>query len=370
MADYTTIDDPSAQFQVDLYTGTGSSLANTFDGNSAMQPDLVWIKERSGTADHALYDSSRGVQKQLEVNLTAVETTESTGLTAFGSDGFTVGALAQVNTSSDTYVAWGWKANGSTTVSVAESGSGSGCVNACTHQANTTSGFSIITYTGRDDELSNGQESKLTHGLGVAPKFTIMKRRAGAVGEWYVMGKYVTSSSAYSNNEFLQLNQQNAINSDSYTGDTAPDSTHIFLGNELVNIADATYVCFAFTDVQGFSKFGHYTGNDQDPDGTFIYTGFKVGWLLVKNPASALYHWALYDSKRSPTNEDHGDIVLTATDDPEVTGNNGSAVDLLSNGFKWRGGYDGVNGPDNKIIYAAFAENPFVTSTGIPATAR
>jgi hypothetical protein len=103
---YTNIDDPSAYFQTDLYTGTGSSLANTFDGNSDMQPDWVWIKERNGSADHALYDSSRGVEKQLESNTTTAETTEATGLTAFGSDGFTVGALAQVNTSSDTYVAW------------------------------------------------------------------------------------------------------------------------------------------------------------------------------------------------------------------------------------------------------------------------
>jgi hypothetical protein len=114
---YTTIDDPSAYFQTDLYTGTGSSLANTFDGNSDMQPDWVWIKERNGATDHALYDSSRGVQEQLESNNNTAETTEATGLTAFGSDGFTVGALAQVNTSSDTYVAWGWKANGGTTAS-------------------------------------------------------------------------------------------------------------------------------------------------------------------------------------------------------------------------------------------------------------
>ena len=137
---YTTIDDPSAYFQVDLYTGTGSSLANTFDGNSAMQPDFVWIKERNGAVDHALYDTSRGVQKQLECNTDTAETTESTGLTAFGSDGFTVGALAQVNTSSDTYVAWAWKANAGTT-----STDSNGDINS-TVQVNSTAGFSIVQY--------------------------------------------------------------------------------------------------------------------------------------------------------------------------------------------------------------------------------
>ena len=269
---YTDIDDSSVHFQTAIWTGNGGSdRAIVNDGNSDMQPDWVWYKSRSHATSNILYDSSRGADYYLKSNTDGAEGSDANMFESFDSDGFSLNADSDGNASGRTYVGWQWKANGGTTTSVSASGTGSGCVNACTHQANTTAGFSIITYTGRDDQLNNGQESKLTHGLGVAPTFTIMKRR-DATADWYVMGKNVTTSSAYSTNEYLSINDTDAINGNSYTGDTAPDSTHIFLGNEFVNVADALYICYAFAEKQGYSKFGKYVGNG-DANGSFDWTG-------------------------------------------------------------------------------------------------
>jgi hypothetical protein len=375
MADYTTIDDPSAHFQIATWTGDGNAdRAIVNDGNSAMQPDWVWYKSRSNATSHIVYDSSRGADYYLKPNTTAAEGTDSAMFESFDSDGFSLNADTDGNGDGRTYVAWQWKANGGTKVTVAESGSGSGCVNACTHQANTTAGVSIITYTGRDDELSNGQESHLTHGLGVAPTLIILKRR-DATADWYVMGKYVTSASAYSNNEYLSLNDTDAINGNSYTGDTAADSTHIFLGNELVNVADATYVCYAFTDVQGYSKFGKYKGNgasDAAPStlGPFIYTGFSPALVIIKK-ASAVDSWYLFDNKRA--GYDPAVYRLYGESTSAETGGTNNTIQFTSNGFKVRFHGGSLNESGGDYVYMAWAEQPFVSSTdtnSIPATAR
>ena len=163
---YTTIDDPSAHFQVKIYTGTGSSQAFTFDGNSDLQPDLMWVKSRTNAYSHYIYDSTRGTTKRLLTDTNAAEGTLAEGLTAFGSDGFTLGSDDGANESSDAHVGFGWKANGGTTSSVTESGSRL----ATTYQANTTAGFSIMTYTG------NAQAGDyITHGLGAVPHLVIVK---------------------------------------------------------------------------------------------------------------------------------------------------------------------------------------------------
>jgi hypothetical protein len=343
---YTNIDDPSAYFQTDLYTGTGSSLANTFDGNSDMQPDWVWIKERNGSADHALYDSSRGVEKQLESNTTTAETTEATGLTAFGSDGFTVGALAQVNTSSDTYVAWAWKANAGTTASNTDGDITS------TVQVNSDAGFSIVT-----DSPPNNTARSIGHGLGVAPQ-VIIRRARNRVENWRVFHSAAGSTGA------LTLDGTDAYNSSIvlFTGVT---STTFGVGTDFSVNGNFNYISYCFAEVQGYSKFGSYKGNSST-DGTFVYLGFKPRWLMIKSTQAGM-SWDIIDSTISTSNV-MDDYFTANTSDPQGTSATKN-VDFLSNGFKWRYN-NNTNFSDHTYIYMAFSENPFVTSTGIPATAR
>ena len=376
---YTTINDSSAYFQSTLYSGdSNNSTVITNTGYSNLQPDFIWIKSRThgsaGTGGHMKFDSSRGIKSTtgsdspfLVANSTSGDQTNSNGLQAVSTDSFTPGSMTRTNETGDDYVAWQWKANGGTTTSVSASGTGSGCINACTHQANTTAGFSIITYTGRDDQLNNGQHSILKHGLGVAPTFMIVKRRDDT-SNWYVMGKHVTSASAYSNNEYLSLNTTSGINGNSYTGSVAPTSTDIYLGNELVNVAGATYVMYAFTDVQGYSKFGKYVGNGNS-NGPFVHTGFRPAFVMVKNNA-AVNMWNIYDSVRPGYNDDLAYMFYGNGPNAEYAGASYHDMDLYSNGFKIRLTDASQNGNGNDHIYMAFAENPFVTSTGVPCTAR
>jgi hypothetical protein len=343
---YTTIDDPSAYFQTDLYTGTGSSLANTFDGNSDMQPDWVWIKERNGATDHALYDSSRGVQEQLESNTTTAETTEATGLTAFGSDGFTVGALAQVNTSSDTYVAWGWKANGGTTASNTDGDITS------TVQVNSDAGFSIVT-----DSPPNNTARSIGHGLGVAPQ-VIIRRARNRVENWRVFHSAAGSTGA------LMLDNADAYNSSIvlFTGVT---STTFGVGTDFSVNGNFNYISYCFAEVQGYSKFSSYVGNGV-ADGPFVYTGFKPAFLMVKRTDAGSSNWQIKDSARNPSN------LADKTLFPNTTQSEYSTFyfyDLLSNGFKVRGTDAELKRPVHTSTWHS-AENPFVTSTGVPATAR
>ena len=365
---YTNIDDPSAYFQTATYTGGGGGSSVTNDGNSNLKPDLVWFATREGN-NKPLIDSSRGGNRFIYSDLTqgADVNTDGVGIATFDTDGFTFGSTTHIyfNNTSKTYVAWQWKANGGTTTSVSASGTGSGCVNASTHQTDTTAGFSIITYTGRDDQLNNGQHSLLKHGLGVVPTFIILKRR-DATADWYVMGKKVTSASAYSNNEYLSLNDTDGINGNSYTGSVAPTSTDIYLGNELVNVASATYVMYAFAEKQGYSKFGSYVGNG-NANGPFVYTGFKPAFLLVKAATTAGQNWLVQDSKRPAYNPTSGRLFAN-TSGAENTDT--ELPDFLSNGFKVRSTSYGTNKSGETYIYMAFAENPFTTSTGIPTTAR
>jgi len=373
---YTNIDDPSAHFQTLVFTGTGGlnlPVTHTNTGNSDLQPDLIWFKDRGAGYSHAIMDSSRGRAKVIYPDVVNAEVSSGVNddLVSFDTDGFKVGAPSNANSTNGgttSKVAWQWKANAGSTTSVSASGTGSGCVNACTHQANTTAGFSIITYTGRDDQLNNGQHSILKHGLGVAPTLIILKRR-DASADWYVMGKHVTSASAYSNNEYLSLNDSDAINGNSYTGSIAPTSTDIYLGNELVNVASATYIMYAFADIQGYSKFGKYAGN-ANADGSFIYTGFKPALVIIKVTTNAGYNWWITDNKRNPQNE-MDKWLFPDLSNAEYNGAGASKdIDFLSNGFKLRASDDGFNGTGKSYIYMAFAENPFVTSTGIPTTAR
>jgi hypothetical protein len=337
----STITNGATQFAATLYTGTGSSLAisNTVNGNS-FQPNFVWIKGRSGATDHALYDSVRGTTLDLVSNSTAAETTQATGLTAFGSTGFTVGALAKLNTNAATYVGWQWKAGGAAVTNT--SGSISSQVS-----ANPSAGFSIVTYTG------NGTAgATIGHGLGIAPKMVIIKNR-GAIGtaEWLVGH----TSIAWTNYLLLQSTQAQVTASNRWNN-VAPTSSVITLGS-IPNSNTETYVAYCFSEIEGYSKFGSYTGNGV-VDGNFVYTGFRPAFVLLKN-ASATGAWHIMDNKRaSAFNVITGQLYAQSAAAEAV----GATLDFTSNGFKIRTNSADINGSTNNIIYAAFAENPFKNS--------
>jgi hypothetical protein len=332
-----TIADGGEYFNTILYTGTGASNARTGVG---FQPDFVWIKERNGAADHGLYDVLRGVQNQLESNTTTAETAEANGLTAFGTDGFTVGSLAQLNTNNDTYVAWNWKANGAGVSNTA------GTITS-TVSVNTTSGFSIVTYTG------TGANATVGHGLGVAPSMVIVKRRTGGIQNWIVWHTAIAA------NEYLYLNLTNAKATGAWNN-TAPTSTVFSLDTATeYNATGSTYVAYCFAEVPGYSAFGSYTGNGSS-DGPMIFTGFRPAYVLIKSSTDSNGRWEIKDTTRDPYNAATKRLWAERSD-AEATG---ADVDFLSNGFKLRTTDGTINDNGGTFIYAAFSEVAFNYALG------
>ena len=347
---YTTIDDPEAYFQVRHFTGTGSSQAYTLDGDTNLQPDLVWFN-CNNTEHPRMYDAVRGVQKHLRTSGNFAEGTDGNGLTAFGSDGWTHGSGSEGNPSSVLATAWCWKAG---------AGSGSsneaGSINTTSTSVDTTSKFSISTYTGNDTAGAT-----IGHGIGSAPHFVIVKSRSHAQ-HWAV---YHHKNTSAPETDVLILSNDGAT-SDSVNrwNDTAPSSTLITFGQEnQINGPSYTYVAYAWSEVQGYSKFGTYKGNG-NADGTFVYTGFRPAWIMSKISSDA-DDWILTNSKISPFNpvEKYNEANQTASELTSIE------VDFLSNGFKWRHTDNQFNAAET-YIYAAFAEAPFVNSEGVPCNAR
>jgi hypothetical protein len=331
-----TINRGDDYFQAITYTGNGST--QTISG-LRFQPDFVWIKGRSGATDHALYDAQRGVQKRLESNTTDAEATSDNGVTAFTSDGFTLGSLAQVNTNGATYVAWAWNAGGSTVTNT------SGTISAQV-RANPTAGFSVVTWT------STGANATVGHGLGVAPKMVIVKGRS-AVSQWFTWHTSLTSG-AYA----LILNLTDAQASyPTVFNSTTPTSNVFSVGTSLTNGTTAVAYCWA--EVAGYSAFGKYTGNGS-ADGPFVYTGFRPRFLMVKN-SSAVGNWLMFDSSRDTYNQEVL-FFFANTSDAEQNSSGTVSFDFLSNGFKVRNTSGNINGSGNTLIYMAFAENPFKNS--------
>jgi hypothetical protein len=337
----STIKNGAGYMAATLYTGTGASLtvANTV-GSTSFQPDWVWVKGRSGATDHALYDSVRGVQKQIESNTATAETTETTGLTAFGSTGFTVGALAQMNTSAATYVAWQWKAG--TTSASNTNGSITSTVS-----VGATQGFSVVTYTG------NGTSgATVGHGLGVTPAMIIGKNRSGSAQNWQVWHQSMGDN-------VMQLNLTNAqvaSTSNSVFLVSGINSSVFQLGtNPSINGGGTTQVAYCFAAVKGFSAFGSYTGNGS-ADGPFVFTGFRPRFVMWKRITTAGGHWGIIDSGRNTYNLANLSILANASDGDAT---NVQVLDLVSNGFKIRTSDGGQNLNADTFIYAAFAEVPF-----------
>ena len=344
---YTTIDDPSAHFHVQLYTGTGSTQSVGNDGNSDLKPDWVWIKKRNSSGNNGLFDSSRGATKELVSNGGNAESTDAQLLTQFDTDGFTVGTNSGVNGSSDTFVAFQWKANGGTTSSNSDGNS------TTTVQANTTAGFSIVlgSFTGSTQTYG--------HGLGVTPNIVLWKNRSNT-NSWLLLTNAIDGTQDYG-----ILNGTNAFSAITYGF-----SSTTFEGND---DASTNFVAYCFAEKQGFSKFGKYKGNGNS-DGAFVYTGFKPRWIMVKRTDDSGYHWRIYDTKRSSSDGSNplDERVNANLDEAEGTHASDFDIDALSNGFKFRTSSQ-INVSNGIYFYMAFAENPFVTSDdggSIPTTAR
>ena len=361
---YTTIDDPSAYFQIAMYNGqSGTQFAVTNDGNSDLQPDLIWFKDRGAGYSHALVDTNRGRDKYIYPDGPNAEA--STGnvtydCVSFDTDGFTVGGPSAANSTNGgttSKVAYQWKANGGTTSSNTDGDLTS------TVQFNSTAKFSIITYTGKNpiEPLDIG------HGMGEAPDVILVKNRDRSI-TWGVYHKDLTSPAE---NRYISLSSDIAESANSTVWrNEAPTSTIIKTGESAVlNQPNEKIIMYAWKSVQGFSKFGKYTGNG-NANGAFVYTGFKPALVLIKVISNAGYQWWLTDNKRNPHNE-MDKWFFPDLSNAEYNGAGASKdIDFVSNGFKLRASDDGFNGSGKTYVYFAWAENPFTTSTGVPCTAR
>ena len=349
---YTTIDNPELYFQTKLYTGTGSSNAVTLDGSENMRPDWVWIKNRdSGSLGSQLHDVIRGTTKRLFSNSTDAEETDANGLTAFNSNGFTVGSNVGVNQSSSNMVAWNWSAGGSA------SSNSNGSITSSV-SASTDAGFSIISYTG-----VGGTSNTLGHGLGVKPKMFIVKCRSHA-GEYW--GTWIDTDGDGTSNYRISLNVTDAA----YGNDPITFSNSTITLPSSANTqwdgSGRTYIGYCFSEKKGYSKIGSYVGND-NANGTFVYTGFAPAWVMIKR-TNSVNNWIILDRKRNPINPSDERIFADQTTAASTAN---TMVDFLSNGFKPRSTYGGINGASDNFVYMAFAESPFVNSAGaVPTNAR
>ena len=339
------LDKPSDYFNTKLYTGTGGTQAITGVG---FQPDWVWLKARSSAYSHQLFDVVRGATKLLSSEETSAEQTLS-GVTSFDSDGFAVGSDAGSNNNTTTFASWNWLAGG--TASSNSNGSITSTVS-----ANTTSGFSIVSYTG-----NNTAGATIGHGLGVAPSMMIVKSRNSA-NPWIVYHKSIGETKAmYLNLTIASYTATNIWN------DTAPTSSVFSVGSndDSTNKSNEPHIAYCFSEKKGYSKFGSYTGNG-NADGTFVYTGFKPAFTMIKSTGAD--QWSMFDAKRNPFNE--VDNNIRANSSAAEADQAAKEVDYLSNGIKLRTSSGEWNTSGTQYIFMSFAENPFVTSSGVPATAR
>ena len=339
---YTTINKGSSYFNTVLWTGNGGTQSITGVG---FQPSLVWGKSRSVNYEQSWIDFIRGGTKYLFSNGNSAESTDANAITSFNADGFSIGSSPYIgNANGATYVGWNWLASNTTTNNT--SGTISSVVS-----ANQTAGFSVVSYTG------NGTSgASIGHGLGSTPAMIICKSRSDAE-EWATYHQSLTYT------KYIVLNSTAAAVSTARFYQ-APTSSLFYVDNGYgVNKSSATYIAYCFAEVKGYSKFGSYTGNGST-DGTFVYTGFKPAFLLTKR-TDGVDSWVLYDNKRNTFNVEDKYLLpnLNNAEDTFIM------YDFVSNGFKLR-----TTGSQNtsgwNLIYMAFAENPFVTSGGIPVTAR
>ena len=333
MAVYTTIDDPEKYFQVKLYTGNATDdTAITLDGDTDMQPDLIWTKERSQTGNHNIFDSVRGTSKRLRTETNAAEGTLDpvNQIKSFDSDGFTLGTNNGSNENSITFVAYCWKESAD-------------------------SGFDIVSYTG------NSTDRTISHSLSAVPKVIIIKNRS-TTNWWH------TYHHKLGNNYEVYLNVTNVAGSTDAYQSTDPTSSVFSLDDSVdgTNGDGNSLIAYLFAPKQGYSAMGSYTGNG-NADGTFIYTGFRPAWIMIKNSSRSSENWNIIDNKRDGYNGSNENLAPNLNG-AESSGNN--RWDILSNGFKCRDTNNEVNNSGDTYIYMAIAEASFVNSNGVPCNAR
>ena len=353
MGVYTTINDPSAYFHIQLYNGNGGANTITNNANAGnFQPDWTWIKERGGSSSHQLFDSSRG-DKVLYSDSAVAE--DTTNYFTENTNGFTLAANNGINQNGINNVAWQWKCNGGTTATNTD-----GATNGynTTVQANQTAGFSIVQWNAAFDQ-GNGRYN-LGHGLGKMADFIIIKNRE-ATGDWYVHHKNIDD------NDYLRLNLNNAT---SNTGARytfyRPAFTNSIFNVDYNNIVtqNQAYVAYVFAPIQGYSKFGQYKGNS-NADGTFVYLGFKPAWLIVKR-VSNTGKWLIFNNA-SDTYNMTSQALKADTNAAQTSGY--WNIDFLSNGFKLRATDGELNGGAT-FVYAAFAAEPLVGTNNVFSLAR
>jgi len=323
-------------FETVLYEGDGS----TQDIAVNFKPDFTWIKNRDATDEHQLFDSNRGVTKVIESSTTAAEATNDDTLTAFISSGFSLGDDVTVNTNDESYVAWNWKANGGTaTATISESGNNP----AASVQANPTAGFSLITYTG------TGATGTIAHGLGVVPKWMLIKNR-DATDNWAVY---------YGDNtDYIILNTTAATaDSANWWNDTSPTSSVFTVNTDhSVNADGEKYVAYVFAEIEGYSKIGSYKGNGA-ADGAFVYLGFSPAFVLIKNTADT-DNWYLADDVRNTANPIVQILNPNRNAVEYTTGSN--KINFTATGFKCIDAASGDTNINNELyVYIAFARSPF-----------
>ena len=341
------LDKPSDYFVTKLYTGNGGTQSIT---GLDFQPDWTWIKGRSGSygvSNHKVYDVVRGATKTLFVNLTNAESTQTNTLTSFNSDGFSLGNDTNVNASSTNFASWNWKAGGSA------SSNSNGSITSSV-SANQDAGFSIVSYSG------NGTAgATIGHGLGAIPKMMIVRKRNSAEN-WLVYHASTGNTGA------TLLNGTNAFFQDNMWNSTSPTSSVFTVhGDAGANASGGTYIAYCFAEKQGYSKFGSYVGNG-NVSGSYIHLGFKPAFVILKK-TSATDDWHIFDNKRDVNNMMETNLIVNRN---IVESTTMVDLDFVSNGFKLRNTDDNGNASGSTYIYMAFAESPFVTSTGVPATAR
>ena len=349
MANYTGVNKSTTYFNTVLYTGNGSVRTETGVG---FQPDFTWIKDRTGTNAHVLTDAVRGANYQLYTNLTNAQTNASGYLTAFASDGFTLGTDGAINQNSSNYVAWNWKAGGSGSANT------SGSTNS-TVSVNTTAGFSIVSYTG------TGSNATIGHGLGVAPKMIIIKNRSQSNG-WIVGHEKLDATNPW--HKYMELNSTNAAQDlNTIWNDTAPTSTLFTVGTEAaVNNNGNNFIAYCFAEKTGYSRIGKWRGNG-NADGTFVYTGFAPKFLLLKkNGADG---WWLLDDKMANPYPNSNVRMLVANTNGADNSSVSPFIDIYSNGFKLKSNWDGVNADGSDYIYMAIGQT-IVGTNNIATVAR
>jgi len=353
---YTTIPKSSDYFNIVLYTGTGN--AQTISG-VGFQPDWLWQKSRSASQDGRIFDAVRGGSKLIYPSLANAEATDAQLITSFNADGFTMGSSGtNANDNTVTYVAWNWLAGTSFTNDA--SGTGIGSIDSA-GSVSTTSGFSIVKWTG------TGATGTIAHGLGAVPRMIIVKSLANTTN-------WMCQHASIGNAKEIYLNDASAAGSSTAWNSTTPTSTVFSVtggAGDGVN-ASGDYIAYCFSEIKGYSKISSYLGNGSATDNTFVYCGFKPKFILHK-AVDAGENWLLWDSPRNTAVNSNGNptqVIFEPNGAGAENNTTARAIDLLSNGFKIRGNNPNFGGSGTNYIFMAFAEEPLVSTNGIPATAR